>query len=127
MIALVWKWLATHAAPLIAAFLIGVMWERVNAKNDMIDALTAADHATAAAVKESAAAAADAINAGREKEQERQASYESLLDAIRKNRAPAGACAADAGARERVRNIVAAANRHALGAMSGGADNPQGE
>lgn len=122
-----WKWLATHAAPWIAAFLLGVMWQSVRHEKALRKALEAQDKETALAIRDNATAAVDAILKAGEAETQRKAEYETLEAIIRRNRAPSGGCIPDAAARERVRLKTEAANGYAFGAVPGGAGGPEGE
>lgn len=115
-----WKWLASYAAPMLAMFLLGVMWQNVRHEKALRKALEAQDKETALAIRDNATAAVDAILKAGEAETQRKAEYESLETIIRRNRAPLGGCVPDASSRERVRVKTEAANGYALGALSGG-------
>lgn len=123
----IWKWLATHAAPWIAAFLLGVLWQNANHEKALRKALEAQDKETAQAITDSATAAVDAILKAGEAETQRKAEYETLESIIRRNRAPIGGCVPDPISRERVRLKTEAANGYALGSLSGGAGDSESE
>lgn len=122
-----WKWLASFAAPLVAAFLLGVMWQNARHEKALRKALEAQDKETALAIRDNATAAVEAILKAGEAETQRKAEYESLETIIRRNRAPIGGCAPDLASRERVRLKTEAANGYALGAVSGGTLDLEGE
>ena len=122
-----WKWLATHAAPWIAAFLLGVMWQNVRHEIALRKALEAQDRETAQAIRENATAAVDAILKASEAETQRKAEYENFETVLRRYRAPVGGCLPDSSSRERVRLKTEAANGYALGALPGGIVDPESE
>ncbi len=113
----IWKWLSTHAAPWIAAFLLGVFWSNAAHEKALRKALEAQDRETAEAIRDTAKAVSGA-------ETQRKADYENLEAVIRRNRAPMGACAPDPAALGRVRLKAEAANEYALGRLRGGTDTP---
>lgn len=119
----VWKWLATHAAPWIAAFLLGVFWSNANHERAMRKAAEKADTETAAAITEVGKATVDAITAARAASEQQARDYETLSSVIRKNRAPVGGCVADLAQSERLRVKTEAANDFVARALSGGIEN----
>lgn len=122
-----WKWLASFAAPLAAAFLFGIFFQNARHEKALRKALEAQDKETAQAIRDNATAAMDAILKAGEAETQRKAEYETLETIIRRNRAPAGGCAPDLASRERVRLKTEAANGYALGDLPGGTLDPEGE
>lgn len=123
----IWKWLATHAAPWIAAFMLGVMWQSLQSEKALNNALEKADKQTAKAITENANATVAAILASREAEETRLTQYETLLETFRKNRAPIGGCEPSPAERERLRLKIEAANRYAIGPLPSGTSDTEGE
>ena len=123
----IWKWLATHAAPWIAAFMLGVFWQNAQSEKALRKALEAQDKQTAQAITDNANATVAAILASRADEEARLTQYETLLETFRKNRAPIGGCIPLNSERERMRIKTEAANRYAIGNLQGGTGNTESE
>lgn len=123
----IWKWLATHAAPWIAAFMLGVMWQSLQSEKALNRALEKADKQTAKAITDNANATVAAILASREAEETRLNQYEKLLETFRKNRAPIGGCEPGPAERDRLRIKIEAANRYAISHLPSGTGDIEGE